>query len=128
MSDMRPENCRFRLQDEGKAYPRSMCKGCNTHVFNGLGKECKRRVFDPEAVKYFEQHTDFARKQRLDPLKVAGEVRMLMRDDFRHEPKVVAARDVIAMLYMDLRNAHDTIRGLEIEIESLHQESAGEDL
>lgn len=31
--DHRPSNCRFRLRDEGKAYPRSGCNGCNAIKF-----------------------------------------------------------------------------------------------
>lgn len=29
VKDTRPANCRFRLKDEGKPYPRTGCKGCN---------------------------------------------------------------------------------------------------
>ena len=43
MADTRPTNCRFRLQDEGKAYPRSSCKACGKHVFTGLGRECSHQ-------------------------------------------------------------------------------------
>lgn len=38
--DPRPQNCRFRLQEEGKGYPRSGCHGCGRNITNGLGKEC----------------------------------------------------------------------------------------
>lgn len=38
--DTRPKNCRQRLQDEGKAYPRSGCEACRRSVFQGLGEHC----------------------------------------------------------------------------------------
>lgn len=38
--DTRPTNCRFRLQDEGKAYPRSSCQACGKGVTTGLGSRC----------------------------------------------------------------------------------------
>lgn len=38
--DNRPTNCRFRLMDEGKTYPRSMCNACGKTIMSGLGKEC----------------------------------------------------------------------------------------
>jgi hypothetical protein len=39
--DIRPKNCRFRLHDEGKPYPRSGCKACGRNIMTGLGKECQ---------------------------------------------------------------------------------------
>jgi hypothetical protein len=41
-SDTRPTNCRFRLQDEDKAYPKSACQACGATVVTGLGKSCTR--------------------------------------------------------------------------------------
>jgi len=41
--DPRPQNCRFRLEDEGKPYPRSSCAGCGRTTlssFHTLGSEC----------------------------------------------------------------------------------------
>ena len=32
MTDPRPANCRFRLQDEGKPYPRSSCQNCGVTI------------------------------------------------------------------------------------------------
>lgn len=32
--DMRPANCRDRLQEEGKPYPRSGCQVCNKSIFD----------------------------------------------------------------------------------------------
>lgn len=40
VGDMRPHNCRFRLQDEGKAYPRSSCSACKKTIMTGLDKNC----------------------------------------------------------------------------------------
>ena len=39
-NDPRPENCRFRLQEEKKPYPRSGCAGCHRSFVNGLGTSC----------------------------------------------------------------------------------------
>lgn len=36
----RPANCRFRLQDEGKSYPRSSCAACGKTISTGLGNHC----------------------------------------------------------------------------------------
>lgn len=38
--DSRPLNCRFRLMDEGKPYPRSRCGGCQRTIMSGLGAKC----------------------------------------------------------------------------------------
>lgn len=38
--DARPANCRFRLQDEGKAYPKSSCTACGKGIATGLGRYC----------------------------------------------------------------------------------------
>jgi hypothetical protein len=38
--DRRPPNCRFRLKDEYKPYPRSGCKACGKNIMTGLGGEC----------------------------------------------------------------------------------------
>jgi hypothetical protein len=40
VTDPRPINCRFRLVDEGKAYPRSSCTGCGRTITTGLGRSC----------------------------------------------------------------------------------------
>lgn len=62
MTDKRPVNCRHRLVDEGKPYPKSNCavSGCGG-VFNSLCKneepqrpEDIRR--DEEAQKTYDQH------------------------------------------------------------------------
>lgn len=42
MVDTRPHNCRFRLRDEGKAYPRSSCRACGKTIMTGLGENCTR--------------------------------------------------------------------------------------
>lgn len=47
-SDYRPVNCRFRLQDEGKAYPRSSCAACGRGITTGLGKACHKAVNETE--------------------------------------------------------------------------------
>lgn len=40
VQETRPEGCRFRLQDEGKLYPKSSCAACGKTIMTGLGKEC----------------------------------------------------------------------------------------
>lgn len=39
-ADPRPRHCRFRLEEEGKPYPRSSCDACGRSVLAGLGKSC----------------------------------------------------------------------------------------
>lgn len=45
--DRRPQGCRFRLQDEGKAYPRSSCQACGRSIATGLGNKCNALPIDP---------------------------------------------------------------------------------
>lgn len=40
MTDTRPAECRFRLQDEAKPYPRSSCRACGKNIKTGLGTTC----------------------------------------------------------------------------------------
>lgn len=40
--DTRPASCRFRLQEEGKSYPRSSCTACGKNIITGLGTFCQR--------------------------------------------------------------------------------------
>lgn len=47
MSDERPANCRFRLKDEGKAYPKSGCMGCGRNIATGLGNSCHKILPTP---------------------------------------------------------------------------------
>lgn len=52
MTDIRPINCRFRLRDERKPYPRSGCLACGRTITTGLGKECyhtRNRITELEA-------------------------------------------------------------------------------
>jgi phosphoribosyl-ATP pyrophosphohydrolase len=46
MNDPRPENCRFRLQANGKTYPRSSCTACGKTITTGLGRECHLNTYD----------------------------------------------------------------------------------
>ena len=39
-TDTRPIDCRFRCQDEMRAYPRSSCHACKKTITTGLGREC----------------------------------------------------------------------------------------
>jgi hypothetical protein len=55
--DTRPPNCRFRLRDEGKAYPRSGCLGCGKTITTGLGTECSIAAA-PSTVEQFERQID----------------------------------------------------------------------
>lgn len=40
--DPPPANCRHRLQDEGKSYPRSSCQACGANIMTGLGLACPK--------------------------------------------------------------------------------------
>ena len=48
MTDTRPINCRFRLRDEVKPYPKSSCEGCGLSITTGLGKQCKQGSKQPD--------------------------------------------------------------------------------
>ena len=45
-TDERPENCRDRLQDEGKPYPKSGCEACGWTPFND--EECMGTLKESE--------------------------------------------------------------------------------
>jgi hypothetical protein len=49
MTDTRPADCRFRLKDEGKPYPRSSCPACGRTVTTGLGNKCG--VYQPTTAE-----------------------------------------------------------------------------
>lgn len=51
--DKRPANCRFRLQDEGKPYPRSSCTACGKSVATGLGSHCTHA--EPVSIATMEE-------------------------------------------------------------------------
>lgn len=50
MNETRPLNCRFRLQEEGKAYPKSGCQACGKTVMTGLGNKCSVIDLDQEFI------------------------------------------------------------------------------
>jgi len=60
MSDARPANCRFRLQDEGKSYPRSSCTACGRTVGTGLGTACATWKADYEKTSGDEEEKSCA--------------------------------------------------------------------
>lgn len=45
--DTRPAQCRFRLQEEGKPYPKSACVACGKTIITGLGNHCAVTVENP---------------------------------------------------------------------------------
>lgn len=55
--DPRPVNCRHRLQDEHKPYPRSSCQACGATVMTGLGKSCKQMPSVMPVVSVQEMQT-----------------------------------------------------------------------
>lgn len=52
MTDTRPAECRFRLQDEAKPYPRSNCKACGRGIRTGLGTHCSHGFNSPEWITW----------------------------------------------------------------------------
>lgn len=51
MTDQRPADCRQRLIDEGKAYPKSSCLACGLSVFApGFGENCASYAEKVEVV------------------------------------------------------------------------------
>lgn len=61
--ETRPPRCRFRLQDEGKPYPRSSCQACERTITTGLGNRCSvekvRTDIDNAAVDQFSRAMKF---------------------------------------------------------------------
>lgn len=60
-STMRPANCRNRLRDEGKPYPRSGCAVCRDGGLRGCpyernGTETKEAHLEPDIVKRLHDH------------------------------------------------------------------------
>lgn len=51
MSEARPVDCTFRLQDEGKPYPRSGCAHCGRTITSGLGRQCHHETDRIEALE-----------------------------------------------------------------------------
>jgi hypothetical protein len=49
MIDLRPRDCRFRQQEEGRAYPRSSCGVCGKTITTGLGVRCTYVTTDDAA-------------------------------------------------------------------------------
>ncbi|QWY83192.1 hypothetical protein [Rhizobium phage RHph_X2_24] len=70
-NDKRPANCRYRLHDEGKPYPRSSCNGCNRTVLTGLPERlaCDTRYNAPARVPpregYYKDAAAFVSKYRI---------------------------------------------------------------
>jgi hypothetical protein len=60
MIDTRPAECRNRLRDEGKAYPRSGCVSCKATVVTGFGKSCER---DKTEVEELTERVEALQKQ-----------------------------------------------------------------
>ena len=50
MTELRPNSCRFRLRDEGKAYPRSSCLACGKTITTGLGTSCSHAIDEVDKI------------------------------------------------------------------------------
>ena len=64
-TDTRPANCRFRLQDENKPYPRSGCPACGRNISTGL--VCPRQTPMPSMT----QVTDADREAAVSLIRTA---------------------------------------------------------
>lgn len=73
--DTRPANCRHRLQDEGKSYPRSSCTHCGKGIFTGLGVACTLGVVGGVPLQTVPQSRPL--------LELEGALRMLSRVHLR---------------------------------------------
>lgn len=54
--DKRPRGCRFRLQDEGKPYPRSSCVACGRGI-RTLGRKCQEAPDDDANIGTYDKTT-----------------------------------------------------------------------
>ena len=93
--DRRPAYCRFRLQDEGKPYPRSSCTECGRTITTGLGKSCQH--ITPPVSKL---------------AALEGENKTL-RDDARWEAQAKQAVSVIAMIRAMIGEMFGSIANIE---------------
>ncbi len=71
-TDKRPTNCRFRLAEEGKPYPRSGCDACGRTITTGLGASCQElHLPEPQTDKHGWRDISSAPKDGSDFLAFA---------------------------------------------------------
>ena len=81
MIDHRPVNCRFRLQDEGKPYPRSSCEACGRSVLTGLGKRCHHEWEDADICLVGGQKFIIKKEEEVSAISEKYETIKRNRDD-----------------------------------------------
>jgi hypothetical protein len=120
-ADTRPSDCRFRLQDEGKPYPRSGCSACKNSITSGLGRYCHSAPSEPKAPKeignaeYLETAIGLIREAKSEPRPVdhldAAESwldKIILSENNRLIDQLIAAK-------FSLSEAADRITALEKE-------------
>ena len=87
--DIRPANCRFRLQDEGKPYPRSGCSACGATVTT-LGNKCSHAPVEQTMKKPHQYAVYRSGPGSLHPLFTGSKTDCLhfMAHALKHEPDV----------------------------------------
>jgi len=122
--DARPQNCRFRLQDEGKSYGRSSCSACGKSIFTGLGTSCTKGVPDLQrlatelAASLAREVAETARCCRIITAARMGDI----DGDFRSMLHFVTSGN--QMLYVEAagKYMHDSKRGDYEAIAALEKE------
>ena len=72
-SDIRPVECRFRLQEERKAYPKSSCNACGRNVMAELGSECHYTQSKDEEIRKLRKANEILLKGIETALKIIDE-------------------------------------------------------
>lgn len=81
MIDHRPVNCRFRLQEEGKSYPRSSCAACGRSIATGLGKRCHHEWEDADICLVGGQKFIIKKEEEVSAISEKYETIKRNRDD-----------------------------------------------
>lgn len=80
--DIRPFDCRFRAQEEGRPYPRSSCRACGRSSFTGLGNRCylEREVAPGTDVGSHSLPPDKTGMPAKDLFRAASDLQLILRD------------------------------------------------
>ena len=107
MTETRPANCRFRLQEEGKPYPRSSCQGCGLHVSRGLGSSCSwgSKTTDPDTSPEAVADLILVVEQGVHHHEVPRICATLRALSAAHAAAIVRERDANAKAMQHLRRA-----------------------
>ena len=102
--DPRPANCRFRLHDEGKAYPKSSCSGCGRSVVTGRGVEC--HIFGGRHSVDADDQLD-ALEREDPPLSIGNTGPVYRVNDHEPDPKLLETFPAAPVSHVHIKNERD---------------------